>query len=37
VQSGSAQKSVTILLGAEEINFDRLEPVFGAILDSIRF
>jgi hypothetical protein len=37
VQTGSGQKSVTILLGAEEINFDRLEPIFGAILDSIRF
>lgn len=37
VSSGGVQKSVDISLGAQRGDFERLEPVFNAIFDSIRF
>jgi hypothetical protein len=37
VEAGGAQTSLDISLGAQVLDFERLEPTFRAIFDSIRF
>lgn len=37
VEAGGAQTSLDISLGAQVLDFKRLEPTFRAIFDSIRF